>query len=200
MAQWYMENYKTITVIAAVLCLVALYFAIRSTRRHNRTYRAEEAKLMRMKALKETFTELNTDIITNAEAADLLEGTALHYQLRIQKESNIEKAYELIPVCAQYVYVLDIFSSEGGVPSEFYQKNGNILRERFVPALEAIGETKLANAVKPLSRMYDPDDETASINNDLIASADEIFAQHYKIDEFKLKAAEYIRSNAELFI
>lgn len=200
MAEWYMNNYVPITIVAAILCIVALYFAIRSTRRHNKLYRAEEAKMMRLKQIKEKFITLSPEIINNAETSELLEGTALHYQLRIQKETDIEGAFSALPICAQYVYVLDIFSSEGGVPSEFYKRNGNVLRVLFIPALNAIGETALAKLVKPLSRMYDPDDEAASIDNAVIEKVDEEFAEKYNIDDFKSKAADYIRSEAESFI
>lgn len=191
---------KPVTAALVVLCAVVLYFAIRATVRHNKNFREDEAKIIRMKKLKETFENLSAETIKKAESEDLLEGVALHYQLRIQKHEDIEKAFRELPLCARYIYVLDIFTSEGAVPSEFYKNNGNILRELFVPALEAIGESKLSEIVLPLSRMYDPKDEMASIDNSVIKKADEKFAQAYGSEEFKLKAADYIRSQAENFI
>lgn len=200
MAEWYMQNYKTITVILAIACMVVLYFAIRSSRRHKRLYREEEAKITRLRALKDKFSTLSTQVIAEADETELLEGTALHYQLRIQKHDNIEKEFSLLPLCARYVYTLDIFSSEGGVPSQFYKNNGNILRELFIPALNEIGEGRLAKIVAPLARMYDPEDEMASIDNNIIAKADEAFAEIYNAEEFKIKAAQYIKNEAESFI
>ena len=197
---WYMANYKAVTACIAAIFIVVLYFAIKSSRRHNKLYRQEEAKIIRLKELKEKFSSLSPEIIEGAETADLLEGTALHYQLRIQKHDNIEKEFSLLPVCAKYVYTLDIFVSEGATPSKFYRENGNILRELFVPALEAIGENRLAEIVKPLSRMYDPKDEMASIDSSVIEKADEAFASSFNEADFRLRAGDYIRSQAENFI
>lgn len=200
MAEWYMQNYKIITVFLAAVCLVVLYFAIRSSRRHKKLYSEEEGKIIRLKELKEKFSELSPSVISSADSAELLEGTALHYQLILQKKADIEKEFSLLPLCAQYVYVLDIFSSEGGVPSKFYKENGNILRELFAPALKEIGEEKLSKTVLPLARMYDPDDESASIDSAVIEKVDADFASAYNEDEFKLKAADYIRSQAQNFV
>ncbi len=200
MAQWFIDNYIIITVVVAVLCAVALYFAVRATARHNKLYREEESRILHLKALKEKFSSLSPEIISSAEKAELLEGVALHYQLLIQKKEDIEKEFSLLPVCARYVYTLDIFVSEGGVLSEFYKNNGNILRELFIPALNEIGETELAKIACPLSRMYDPSDEDASIDNRIIEKLDRDFAENYDRERLVLCAAEYIIREAESFV
>ena len=194
---FFMAYNKPITIILGVLCLILFYFAFRASSRHKKLYREEEAKILRLKKLKETFEVLSEETIENAPESDLLEGVALHYQLIIQKREDIEKAFRELPLCARYVYTLDIFTSEGAVPSEFYKNNGNILRELFVPALNAIGENKLSEVVMPISRMYDPDDESASIDIEILKKADEKFASLYNAEDFKIKAAEYIRSESE---
>ena len=199
MADWFIENYTVITVVAVILCGIALYFAIRATSRHNKLYREEEEKILRLKALKEKFTVLSPEVISSADSTELLEGVALHYQLIIQKESDIEKAFSALPLCAKYVYTLDIFSSEGGVLSEFYKNNGNILRQLFIPALKETGEEELAEIAYPISRMYDPDDEEASIDNTVIEKADADFSKLYDKEKFLLSAAEYIKREAENF-
>lgn len=200
MADWFIKNYTVITVVAVILCGIALYFAIRATSRHNKLYREEEEKILRLKALKEKFTVLSPEVISSADSTELLEGVALHYQLIIQKERDIEKAFSALPICAKYVYTLDIFSSEGGVLSEFYKNNGNILRELFIPALKETGEEKLAEIAYPVSRMYDPDDEEASIDTALTEKADSEFSKLYDKERFLLSAAEYIKREAENFI
>lgn len=200
MAQWFMDNYTIITVCLAAVCAVVLVFAIRATSRHNKIYRREEAEIMRLKAIKEKFSALTPDVIKNAQKDELLEGVALYYQLKVQKADNTEREFSDFPVCAKYAYTLDLFVSEGAVASEFYKNNGNILRVLFIPALEAIGESELAGLVFPLSRMYDPDDEMASIDNKVIADIDAAFAEKYDSARFKINAAEYIINNAESFV
>lgn len=199
MADWFIKNYAVITAVAAALCLIALYFAIKATSRHNKRYREEEEKIIHLKKLKEKFSDLSPEIIYGAEKSELLQGVALHYQLILQKKEDMEKEFSLLPLEAKYIYTLDIFSSEDGTLSAFYKNNGNILRELFIPALKEIGENSLAEIAYPLSRMYDPNDEEASIDSNIIEKADREFSEIYNREEFALKAAEYIIKEAQSF-
>ena len=97
MNQW-LDNYGYLLVILAAVCVVfviILYFAAKAYRKRTALYKAEEAEIKRLVALKEKFRPVTKDAIENASADELLEGIALSYQLTLQKEEDIEGRFNL---------------------------------------------------------------------------------------------------------
>ncbi len=194
MAQWFSQYWYLVIVFFAVLIFTVfgVYKASVAYRHHNKLYRQEEEKIKRLVALKEKFYPLSETAIDTADDCDLLEGVALSYQLKLQKESDMTTAFNNLPVQARYIYTLDIFVSEGAVVSEFYRANGKELKTLIVPAMKAVGENELSELCAELYDMFDEDSEV-SVDKEKIAEVDEKFKQIFNSATFKLKAAEYIR-------
>lgn len=196
MAQWFSQYWHLVILFFAVLAFTVfgLYKASGAYKRHNKLYREEEEKIKRLVALKEKFSPLSESAIDTADESDLLEGVALSYQLRLQKETDMTAAFELLPVQAKYVYTLDIFVSEGAVVSEFYRNNGKELKTIIVPAMKAIGEDVLASIYAELYDMFDEDSEV-SVDKEKIAEVDEKFKKAFDKEKFILSAGKYIKEN-----
>lgn len=196
MVQWFSQYWHLAILFFAVLAFTVfgLYKASGAYKRHNKLYREEEEKIKRLVALKEKFSPLSESAIDTADESDLLEGVALSYQLRLQKETDMTAAFELLPVQAKYVYTLDIFVSEGAVVSEFYRNNGKELKTIIVPAMKAIGEDVLASIYAELYDMFDEDSEV-SVDKEKIAEVDEKFKKAFDKEKFILSAGKYIKEN-----
>ena len=68
------------------------------------------------------------DTLTENDENELLEGVALSYQIRLQRQDNPEKAYEELNDEKKYVYVLDVFCADGDV-KVFFSENGEIVKK-----------------------------------------------------------------------
>ena len=201
MNQW-LDNYGYLLVILAAVCVVfviILYFAAKAYRKRTALYKAEEAEIKRLVALKEKFRPVTKDAIVNASADELLEGIALSYQLTLQKEEDIEGRFNLLNDDVKDIYALDVFVQDK-TSKEFFSQNGAIIKDRIVPALEKIGMTDLAESIKPIYAMYDNSNEDVSYDIGKIEEFDNFMKNSSVLEEIKLKSAEYIKQNFESFI
>ena len=199
MKEW-MQNYGYLLgVLAAVIVLfvVVLYFAARAYSKHMNTFRKEEAELKRLTALKEKYRPFDEETIKNAPEEEILEGVALVYQVYLQKKDDMEKEFLLLKEEQQYIYVLDVFVSDGSLKT-FFKDNADILRSRIVPALKLIGLTEEAERAERIRKMYDVTEEGASLNERIIDEEDEFFTENDILSRIKLKGAEYIKDNVSL--
>ncbi|MDD6022074.1 MAG: hypothetical protein ACI4GA_05655 [Acutalibacteraceae bacterium] len=201
MAEWFSQYWYLVIVFFAVLAatIFGTYKASKAYKRHNRLFHEEEEKMKRLVELKQKFEVLTEDTIDSADDGDLLEGVALSYQLKLQKQADMTAEFEKLPIQARYIYTLDIFSSEGAVVSEFYRNNGKELKDLLVPALRAIGESEEARLCVPISSMFD-DDSEVSIDKAKIDETDAAFKNIFDLNKFKLAAAKYIRDNKTALI
>ena len=159
-----------------------------------KSYKAEEAEIKRLKALKEKFRDFDENTIKNSHDDEILEGVALTYQLYLQKIDNIEEVFLNLTEAQQYIYVLDVFVNDGGVKA-FFRENTDILRDRIVPALRLIGLEAESEKVNRIRRMYDTNDLEASLSEKVIDEIDKKLADGDILGKIKLKGAEYIKEN-----
>lgn len=193
----WLSNYGyLLIVLVAVLAvfIVVLNFAARAYSKHMKSYKAEEAEIKRLTALKEKYKSLDENTIKNAPDEEVLEGVALIYQLFLQKKENIEEEFLRLPKEIQSIYVLDVFVSDGGVKA-FFSENTDILRCRIVPALKLIGMNDEAEKVEKIRRMYDETDLEASLSEKEIEETDKILLEADILSRIKLQGAEYIKEN-----
>ncbi len=199
MKEW-MQNYGYLLGVLAVvivLFVVVLYFAARAYSKHMNTFRKEEAELKRLTALKEKYRPFDEETIKNAPEEEILEGVALVYQVYLQKKDDMEKEFLLLKEEQQYIYVLDVFVSDGSLKI-FFKDNADILRSRIVPALKLIGLTEEAERAERIRKMYDVTEEGASLNERIIDEEDEFFTENDILSRIKFKGAEYIKDNVSL--
>ena len=129
MAEWF-EQYWYLAVIFVVVCIIAaviFYFAGRSYKAYRTSYKNQEAEIKRLIALKERFVPLSEKAILESDNAETLEGTALSYQLYLQKQEDMEKEFALLSEAKRYIYILDVFVQDKSV-ADFFRENGDILR------------------------------------------------------------------------
>lgn len=196
MKEWLSNYGYLLIVLVAVLVvfIVVLNFAARAYSKHMKSYKAEEAEIKRLTALKEKYKSLDENTIKNAPDEEVLEGVALIYQLFLQKKENMEEEFLRLPKEIQSIYVLDVFVSDGGVKT-FFSENTDILRCRIVPALKLIGMNDEAEKVEKIRRMYDETDLEASLSEKEIEETDKILLEADILSRIKLQGAEYIKEN-----
>lgn len=196
MKEWLSNYGYLLIVLVAVLAvfIVVLNFAARAYSKHMKSYKAEEAEIKRLTALKEKYKSLDENTIKNAPDEEVLEGVALIYQLFLQKKENVEEEFLRLPKEIQSIYVLDVFVSDGGVKA-FFSENTDILRCRIVPALKLIGVNDEAEKVEKIRRMYDETDLEASLSEKEIEETDKILLEADILSRIKLQGAEYIKEN-----
>lgn len=199
MKEWLSQYGYLILVFFAVLAIfiVVLNFAAKAYSKHMKSFKAEEAEIKRLTALKEKYKDLSEEAISSAPDEELLEGVALIYQLFLQKKDNVEEEFLKLSSEIQSIYVLDVFVADGGV-EEFFTANTNILRMRLVPALELIGLNEDAKRLSAISRMYDEDDYEASFSKKKLEDADKFFRDSDILSRIKLHSAKYIKENVSL--
>lgn len=199
MKEWLSQYGYLILVFFAVLAIfiVVLNFAAKAYSKHMKSFKAEEAEIKRLTALKEKYKDLSEEAISSAPDEELLEGVALIYQLFLQKKDNVEEEFLKLSSEIQSIYVLDVFVADGGV-EEFFTANTNILRMRLVPALELIGLNEDAKCLSAISRMYDEDDYEASFSRKKLEDADKFFRDSDILSRIKLNSAKYIKENVSL--
>lgn len=196
MKEWLSNYGYLLIVLVAVLAvfIVVLNFAARAYSKHMKSYKAEEAEIKRLTALKEKYKSLDENTIKNAPDEEVLEGVTLIYQLFLQKKENMEEEFLRLPKEIQSIYVLDVFVSDGGVKA-FFSENTDILRCRIVPALKLIGMNDEAEKVEKIRRMYDETDLEASLSEKEIEETDKILLEADILSRIKLQGAEYIKEN-----
>ncbi len=201
MIEWF-RLYWPYALALAAACVLAAFMIKKAAvayRRHQTEYHAEESRMRRLKALKERYVPLIPEAIANASTEELLEGTALGLQLRLQKEVNMERAFLALNEAQQFVYTLDVFLSDK-TAAVFFKENGQLLIARIAPAFRAVGLSEFQQTIDKLAVMFDENDETTSVDRAFVAAADEMFSQGDLLTKIKLQGAYYIQSFPELFI
>lgn len=201
MAEWFRE-YWTYALGFVGVCIFAFFIfraAAKAYSAHKKSYKAEEAYIIRLKALKEKYVPLTGETIENAPDDELLEGTALGIQLFLQKQEDMEAEFLLLPEEKKLIYTLDVFVSDKTLDS-FFRSNTEILKSRLVPALSLVGLSEDAERILPVAKMFDDNDEDTSLDEKRVSQLDEQLETDGFLSSVKLAAAKYIKENAEVFV
>ena len=201
MAEWF-EQYWYLAVIFVVVCIIAsviFYFAGKSYKSYRTSYKNQEAEIKRLTALKERFVPLTEKAILESDSTETLEGTALSYQLFLQKQEDMEKEFALLSEAKRYIYILDVFVQDNSI-GDFFRENGDILRMEITKALEFIGMKEFAEKIEKIRKMFDNDDETVSYNESEIEKMQAFIDENEVLTKIKLESAEYIKGNFQLFV
>lgn len=199
MSEWLSEYGYLVIVFVVVLIVAAVvfYFAVKAASRHNKTFRAQEAEMRRLLALKEKYMNFTEATLEENDEAELLEGVALSYQIRLQRQDNPEKAYQEMNEEKKYVYVLDVFCADGDA-KVFFSENGEIIKEKILPALEKIGMQDFALKLKVIYDMYDNSNEEVSYSEKDLEKINIYISENDILSKIKAAGAKYIKSNFEL--
>ncbi len=196
MKEWLSQHGYLLLVLVAV-CIgaaVIFFFAVRAYSKHNALYKAQEAEMKRLLALKEKYMNFTEETLCEADVEEILEGVALSYQLRLQKEGDPEKAFELLNEEKQKLYVLDVFCADADV-KVFFSENGKIVKDRIIPALIMIGMEDFSLRLKAIYDMYDEANEEISYSENKIEKMNEFISDNDILRKIKSEGAKYIKNN-----
>lgn len=198
MKEW-LSQYGYLIIVFVVLLIatvVLFFFAVRAYSKHNRTFKAQEQEMRRLLALKEKYMNFTEDTLSENDDKELLEGVALSYQIRLQRQEEPEKAFSQMSDIKKNVYVLDVFCADGDVKT-FFSENGDIVKERIIPALKMIGMDGFAQRLNHIYMMYDNSNEEVSYSEKALEEMNVYISERDILTEIKLRGAEYIKSNCE---
>jgi len=200
MKEWFSEywQYALLLVAAVVVAFFAFRAAAKAYSAHKKSYREEEKYIINLKALKEKYVPLTETAIENAPDDELLAGTALGIQLKLQKVDDIETEFEKLSDEKKLMYTLDIFIDDETL-EEFFKENSAVLKSRLVPALEKVSLSSYAKRIEPIALMFDEKDETTSLDEKRIKALDGELENENFLSLIKLSAAKYIRENPKAF-
>lgn len=201
MTEWF-KQYWYLALIFVGVCIVAaviFYFAGKSYSAYRASYRSQEEEIKRLTALKERFVPLTREKIAKSDSEETLEGVALSYQLYLQKQEDMEKAFSLMSEAKRYIYVLDVFVSDNSIDG-FFRQNGDIVRGEIASALRLIGMTDFAERTEEIRKMFDPEDEVTSLDEKKIDALQKYADENNICESIRLNGAEYIKNNSQLFV
>ena len=196
MKDWLSQHGYLLFVLAGVCACAAVifFFAVRAYSKHNALFKSQEAEMKRLLALKEKYMNFTEETLATADEAEILEGVALSYQLRLQKEENSEKGFECMNEEKQNLYVLDVFCADADVKT-FFSENGKIVKDRILPALSMIGMDEFSLRLKEIYDMYDETNEDISYSENKIAQINALAEADDILRKIKAEGAKYIKNN-----
>ncbi len=200
MKEW-LSEYGYLIIVFIVVLIIFIFLlnkAAKAYSKHVSSYKAQEAEIKRLTALKEKYADFTLETLTSANKEEVLEGVTLIYQLYLQKQEKMEDEFLKFNPEAQNIYVLDVFVEDASLIT-FFSENTDILRSRIVPALQMIGFSEESKAVQKIWQMYDLNCEEASLNEKEIENIDKSVISDEFLTRIKLQAAEYIINNFETF-
>lgn len=194
--QWLSQYGYLIAVFVVVLIAFVFVFmkAVEAYSKHNKTYKNQENELKRLTALKNKYKDASNEDLATFDENEILEGTALVYQVALQKCDDMEKAFLSLNKKMQYVYTLDVFVQDASV-GEFFSQNSDILTSIICDALNAIGMKDFSNDVFQVAKMYDNSNEDVSFSKVAIEDFDKKMQQGDFLTKIKLNGAKYIKEN-----
>lgn len=201
MKQWFSQYWHLVLLCAVCLAIMAIVFrfAAKAYGKYRKSYKAQEAEIKRLLALKERFVPLTQKAILESDDSQTLEGTALSIHLPLQKAENMEKEFSLLSKEKRYIYLLDVFVSDGSA-AVFMKENGDILRMDICNALSLIGMEDFAEKFEPIRKMFDKNDVEVSYNESKIEEMDSFILQNDILSQIKLQGAKYIKNNYVAFV
>ena len=194
---------------AALILLIALTVfvwckAITSGKKRNEEREKIIADLEREKALRNEFR--NPDESTFSEDKDdyrLIVGMCANVQMRLEKESNMNEAFSELSEVKKNTYCLGyVFEDSKNKLSEYFRSNGEPLLSASKNAVNEVIGGDFGEIFNKEFVMLDENDETTSVDNDLLSKYDDQFSNliSEKGTEIYKKTAEYIRSNKDEFL
>jgi hypothetical protein len=195
---WY---FSLAFVIFSVITVIVWVKAAKASRRG----KLERGKIItRLKYENRTraeYKELTAELIESSEPEKLVDGVALNIQAELEKESDMNAAFENLNQPRQYIYSLYYFLQDSTQKlSEFFKMNGKPLTQTAAEAVEAVFGCKAYDLYIQEFRAFDEDNEEVSLIKGEIERVDADFARLAGETDFYNLAAVYIKQNPEQFI
>ncbi len=198
---WYVGLILFVLLIAAVLMWIK---AVSSSQKNRAEREAVIAKLEKEKALRNEFRVLSESSFDIDDKEKLLFGIGANIQLFLEKQENMNKAFDEMPEAKKFIYALNyVFEdSQDGQLSKFFKANGQPLTGEAEKAVKEIIGGKFSEVFSSLYNMTDDDIEDVSYDETKIAEYDKSFAEIMSGEKSEIfeKIAQYIKSNKAVFL
>ena len=156
-------------------------------------------KLDHKKLIRETYADLTEEKILSDDGENLIEGVADNIQVRLEKEDDMNEAFEKLTEEEKTIYAFHYFLEEKKV-SEFFKNFTKPLTPYALSACEKFLPENVLVSVKELYDCYDEDNETASVIPEKIAELDEKIGSLDFTADAKEKAVSFIKEKVSSFM
>lgn len=186
--------------LVAVIALTAFvwYKALKASSKRNAAKRELITKLEHEKKLREEYAVLTADKLRSAEPEMLAEGVGTNIQMYLEKQPDMNAAFEALTEPKKYAYAICYIVQDGSKKlSEFFRANGKPLTPVALAAVEEIIGGEYADVFKKEYDIFDDDNETDSFNENEVSRLDEKSAELFakEKDKFFSDIKEYYISN-----
>lgn len=195
--KWY---FWVILLVTAILAIFMWKKALSTSKERRARLKAEGEIWKRDYDLRQNFSFLTAQKLERTPSDELLHGVAMNIQVALEKESNMNAAFELLPIEKKYIYTLEYFNEDAKKNlSVFFKNNGSPLIGLAGDSLEAINLGFLKKYTDRLFPMYFEDNEV-SIDYSVVDLTDSEFKEAFNSDTLCRNAADYIITNKEIFL
>ncbi len=195
--QWY---FWVILLVAFIFLIFVWRKVLISSKARREKMKKEAAIWKRDYDLRENFSVLTEEKLHYTSDNELLHGVAMNIQVYLEKQPDMTKSFNEMPIEKKYIYTLEYFDEDAKSSlSLFFKNNGEPLISLASEALLSIGYEDVIEYVKELYPMYDPD-SLVSIDYGKIAVVDEKFKETYNSNKLLSLSAEYIKNHKQIFI
>ncbi|MDR2686131.1 MAG: hypothetical protein LBB75_00125 [Oscillospiraceae bacterium] len=162
---------------AAALCLFLWVMAVRSSRRRRGERDALIAALEYEKELRAQFKAVTRQQLIDTPPGRLVEGLCCGIQARLEKEPDMQAAYDALPQARRLVYALGYVLQDGREAlSGFFRKNGQPLTRAALEAAWCLVGGEYAEIFQREYDAFDEDNEQVSLVRQAVAADDARFA------------------------
>ncbi|MGN0527237.1 MAG: hypothetical protein ACI4IF_07350 [Acutalibacteraceae bacterium] len=195
--QWYLW---LILLVAVILTVFVSVKAAKASKIRRERLKKEAEIWQRDYDLRQNFSVLTENKLSETEKSELLHGVAMNIQVSLEKESNMNNAFNSLPIEKQYVYALEYFDEDAKTDLKtFFKNNGAPLTTVISDALKAVGANELFECVKKIIPMYDIESDV-SIDYAVVDKVNEEFKEIYNSHGFCLLCGKYIMENKDIFL
>jgi len=201
-----MRDYPALFVAvlaAALLCLFLWVMAMRSSRRRRGERDDLIAALEYEKALRTQFKSVTQQLLIDTPPERLIEGLCCSVQMSLEKEPDMQAAYDALPQARRIVYALGYVLQDGREAlSEFFRKNGQPLTRAALEAAWCLVGGEYAEIFQREHDAFDESNERVSLVKEAIAADDVRFAALAleQGESLYAQAKEFILANSASFI
>ncbi|HZK38995.1 MAG TPA: hypothetical protein VFD23_02435 [Clostridia bacterium] len=195
---WYLSVAFVVASILTVFVSIKAYQASAKAR-------AEKDKVVERlryeNRTREEFAKFTIELIKTAPPQALLDGIALNIQAALEKESDMNAAFENLAPPQQYIYALYYLLLDGSEKlSEFFKINGKPLTPIAEEAVNLIFGRKAGELYNKEYEAFDEENEEISLIMTEIQETDQAFATFLEQNDVYKLVAEYIKQNANQLI
>ncbi len=203
----YIASKPYVGVILVVLLIAAVIMWIKavSASQKNRAERESLiAKLEKEKALRNEFKVLDDAKFEMEDNEKLLYGVAANIQMFLEKQDDMNAAFEALPEEKKFIYALNYVFEDAKEDSlsKFFTANGQPLTGMAQKAVESIIGGEFGEVFTSAYRMTDDDCDDVSFDAEKISEFNKKYSEIMTAEKDKIftKIGEYIKANKEVFI